>query len=87
MIYMSVYIFCVLYTSSHTSNPNPLHSIFYRPPQVLAKYPNGALFLFFAGRLQEMRGNLDQAVLKFEASIDSQSQWQQVKWGGCGGVV
>ena len=46
--------------------------------QVLAKYPNGAMFLFYAGRLQEMRGNLDQAVRKFEASIDSQSQWQQV---------
>jgi len=43
----------------------------------LAKYPNGAMFLFYAGRLQEMRGNLEQAVLKFEASIDSQSQWQQ----------
>ena len=47
--------------------------------QVLAKYPNGAMFLFYAGRLQEMRGNLDQAVRKFEASIDSQSQWQQVQ--------
>ena len=49
--------------------------------QELAKYPNGAMFLFYAGRLQEMRGNLEQAVLKFEASIDSQSQWQQVGLG------
>jgi len=44
---------------------------------VMGKYPNGAMFLFYAGRLQEMRGNLKMAISKFEASIDSQSQWQQ----------
>jgi len=43
----------------------------------LEKHPKGALFLFYAGRLQEMRGNLDQAIDKFESSIDSQSLWQQ----------
>ncbi|ESP02475.1 hypothetical protein LOTGIDRAFT_138416 [Lottia gigantea] len=43
----------------------------------LVKYPKGALFLFFAGRIQEVKGNIDEAVSKFEESIDSQSEWRQ----------
>ncbi|XP_046361608.1 tetratricopeptide repeat protein 39B-like isoform X1 [Haliotis rufescens] len=43
----------------------------------LRNFPKGALFLFFAGRVEEVRGNIDEAVYKFEESIDSQSEWRQ----------
>jgi hypothetical protein len=28
--------------------------------QCLMKYPKGAMFLFFAGRIEEIRGNIDE---------------------------
>ncbi|KAL5016769.1 hypothetical protein ScPMuIL_006358 [Solemya velum] len=43
----------------------------------LVDYPNGALFLFFAGRIEEVRGNIDEAIVKFEESIESQQEWRQ----------
>ncbi|BFZ16413.1 hypothetical protein BsWGS_19452 [Bradybaena similaris] len=43
----------------------------------LRDHPKGALFLFFAGRLEEVEGHIDDAVSKFEESIDSQSEWRQ----------
>ncbi|KAK3090745.1 hypothetical protein FSP39_014266 [Pinctada imbricata] len=43
----------------------------------LKDYPKGALFLFFAGRIEEVRGNINEAVVKFEESIDSQQEWRQ----------
>ncbi|XP_059145816.1 tetratricopeptide repeat protein 39B-like isoform X2 [Physella acuta] len=43
----------------------------------LKDHPQGALFLFFAGRLEEVKGNIDEAVNKFEDSIESQSEWRQ----------
>ena len=41
------------------------------------KYPNAALFLFYAGRIEEVKGHIDEAVLKFEESIAAQDQWKQ----------
>ncbi|XP_062589714.1 tetratricopeptide repeat protein 39B-like [Saccostrea cucullata] len=43
----------------------------------LEQYPKGALFLFFAGRIEEVRGNIDQAIVKFEESIECQQEWRQ----------
>ncbi|XP_074642894.1 tetratricopeptide repeat protein 39A-like isoform X2 [Tubulanus polymorphus] len=43
----------------------------------LRNYPKGALFLFFAGRIEEIKGNIDEAILRFEESIESQSEWRQ----------
>lgn len=43
----------------------------------LELYPKGALFLFFAGRIEEIKGNIDEAVYRFEESIDSQQEWRQ----------
>ncbi|KAL8600738.1 hypothetical protein ACOMHN_057326 [Nucella lapillus] len=40
-------------------------------------YPKGALFLFFSGRVEEIRGNIDEAILRFEETIDAQSEWRQ----------
>ncbi|PVD23516.1 hypothetical protein C0Q70_16788 [Pomacea canaliculata] len=43
----------------------------------LQTFPKGALFLFFAGRIEEIRANIDEAILRFEESIESQSEWRQ----------
>ncbi|KAL4235823.1 Tetratricopeptide repeat protein 39B [Mactra antiquata] len=43
----------------------------------LEHYPKGALFLFFAGRVEEVRGNINKAIDKFEESIESQQEWRQ----------
>ncbi|KAK4468056.1 hypothetical protein MN116_008231 [Schistosoma mekongi] len=38
-------------------------------------YPNSAIFLLLAGRLEEISGNLNEAIQLFQRSIDSQSDW------------
>ncbi|CAH8536769.1 unnamed protein product [Schistosoma turkestanicum] len=38
-------------------------------------YPNSAIFLLLAGRLEEISGNLHEAITLFQRSIDSQSDW------------
>ncbi|XP_070563141.1 tetratricopeptide repeat protein 39B-like isoform X3 [Ptychodera flava] len=43
----------------------------------LEKYPNGAIFLFFEGRLQEIQSNTVDAIYKLEESINSQEEWKQ----------
>ncbi|KAK7501102.1 hypothetical protein BaRGS_00007587 [Batillaria attramentaria] len=43
----------------------------------LQSFPRGALFLFFAGRIEEIQGNVEEAILRFEESIDCQSEWRQ----------
>ncbi|XP_064624927.1 tetratricopeptide repeat protein 39B-like [Lineus longissimus] len=43
----------------------------------LQKYPKGAMFLFFAGRLEEIKGNMDEAIHRYDESIESQSEWRQ----------
>ncbi|KAL3868152.1 hypothetical protein ACJMK2_040986 [Sinanodonta woodiana] len=43
----------------------------------LQNYPKGAMFLFFAGRIEEVRGNIEKAIVKFEDSIESQQEWKQ----------
>ncbi|KAJ8367152.1 hypothetical protein AAFF_G00330500 [Aldrovandia affinis] len=43
----------------------------------LEKYPKGAIFLFFAGRIEVIKGNLDAAIVQFEACCESQDQWKQ----------
>uniref|UniRef100_A0A8C2XKU6 Tetratricopeptide repeat domain 39A n=1 Tax=Cyclopterus lumpus TaxID=8103 RepID=A0A8C2XKU6_CYCLU len=42
----------------------------------LEKYPTGSIFLFFAGRIEEIKGNLD-AVSRFEECCEVQQQWKQ----------
>ncbi|KAK2164553.1 hypothetical protein LSH36_62g07003 [Paralvinella palmiformis] len=37
----------------------------------------GALFLFFAGKAEEIKSNIPQAIHRFEESIDAQSEWRQ----------
>lgn len=43
----------------------------------LQSYPKGALFLFFSGRVEVVRANIDEAIIRFEESIDSQQEWCQ----------
>nr|XP_057905334.1 tetratricopeptide repeat protein 39A [Doryrhamphus excisus] len=41
------------------------------------RYPQGAIFLFFAGRTEEMKGNIDEAVVLFEDGCKAQQAWKQ----------
>ncbi|XP_061892832.1 tetratricopeptide repeat protein 39A [Entelurus aequoreus] len=41
------------------------------------RYPQGAIFLFFAGRTEEMKGNIDGAVALFEDGCKAQQAWKQ----------
>ncbi|CAL9696231.1 unnamed protein product [Knipowitschia caucasica] len=43
----------------------------------LEKYPKGSIFLFFAGRIEEIKGNLDAAIKRFEECCEAQQQWKQ----------
>ena len=40
-------------------------------------YPNGALFLFYAGRLHYVKGEFPQAIELYKRSWHSQDQWKQ----------
>ncbi|KAJ8372314.1 hypothetical protein AAFF_G00290440 [Aldrovandia affinis] len=42
-----------------------------------ARYPCGAIFLFFAGRAEEIKGNIDEAVSLFEDGCKAQQEWKQ----------
>ncbi|XP_072129862.1 tetratricopeptide repeat protein 39A isoform X1 [Mobula birostris] len=43
----------------------------------LKRYPKGAIFLFFAGRIEEIRGNIDIAISRFEECCEAQQHWKQ----------
>ncbi|KAK6990818.1 tetratricopeptide repeat protein 39B-like isoform X2 [Biomphalaria glabrata] len=43
----------------------------------LKDHPKGAIFLFFSARLEEVKGHIDDAINRFEESIESQSEWRQ----------
>ncbi|XP_030227662.1 tetratricopeptide repeat protein 39A isoform X2 [Gadus morhua] len=43
----------------------------------LKKYPKGSIFLFFAGRIEVIKGNLDAAIERFEECCEAQQQWKQ----------
>ncbi|XP_071500422.1 tetratricopeptide repeat protein 39B-like [Diadema antillarum] len=43
----------------------------------LEKYPKGVIFLFFAARIEEISGNLNEAIEKFQECIASQHEWRQ----------
>ncbi|XP_071532813.1 tetratricopeptide repeat protein 39B-like isoform X3 [Panulirus ornatus] len=43
----------------------------------LKLYPNGAWFLFFAARLEFVKGNFDLAIEKYTISLKSQDEWRQ----------
>uniref|UniRef100_A0A3B1IZF1 Tetratricopeptide repeat domain 39A n=1 Tax=Astyanax mexicanus TaxID=7994 RepID=A0A3B1IZF1_ASTMX len=43
----------------------------------LKRYPKGSIFLFFAGRIEEIKGNLDAAIKRFEECCEAQQDWKQ----------
>ena len=45
--------------------------------QYLHNILQGALILFYAGRIEEIKGNISAAICKFEESIASQKEWKQ----------
>ncbi|XP_015755640.1 PREDICTED: tetratricopeptide repeat protein 39B-like [Acropora digitifera] len=45
-------------------------------PQLKA-FPKGAIFLYYAARIKQVQGKLDEAIEKYNDSISSQSEWKQ----------
>ncbi|XP_053147160.1 tetratricopeptide repeat protein 39A-like isoform X2 [Hemicordylus capensis] len=43
----------------------------------LSRYPTSAIFLFFAGRIEEIKGNISEAIKKFEEGCSVQQAWKQ----------
>ncbi|XP_038307948.1 tetratricopeptide repeat protein 39A isoform X7 [Canis lupus familiaris] len=43
----------------------------------LKRYPKGAIFLFFAGRIEAIKGNVDTAIRRFEECCEAQQHWKQ----------
>ncbi|XP_067416566.1 tetratricopeptide repeat protein 39A-like [Emydura macquarii macquarii] len=43
----------------------------------LTRYPKSAIFLFFAGRIEEIKGNISEAISKFEEGCAAQQAWKQ----------
>ncbi|KAK2519801.1 hypothetical protein Q9233_011823 [Columba guinea] len=43
----------------------------------LTRYPKGAIFLFFAGRIETLKGNIDAAVSRYEECCEAQQYWKQ----------
>uniref|UniRef100_A0A8C5VBM0 Tetratricopeptide repeat domain 39A n=1 Tax=Microcebus murinus TaxID=30608 RepID=A0A8C5VBM0_MICMU len=43
----------------------------------LNRYPKGAIFLFFAGRIEVIKGNVDAAIRRFEECCEAQQHWKQ----------
>ncbi|KAG9473110.1 hypothetical protein GDO78_014728 [Eleutherodactylus coqui] len=43
----------------------------------ISRYPKSAIFLFFAGRIEEIKGNIDQAIQWFEDGCSAQQSWKQ----------
>ncbi|XP_077186029.1 tetratricopeptide repeat protein 39A-like isoform X2 [Paroedura picta] len=43
----------------------------------LSRYPKSAIFLFFAGRIEEIKGNINEAIKKFEEGCSAQQAWKQ----------
>ncbi|XP_063787332.1 tetratricopeptide repeat protein 39A-like isoform X1 [Pseudophryne corroboree] len=43
----------------------------------LSRYPKSAIFLFFAGRIEEIKGNIDEAIRWFEDGCSAQQSWKQ----------
>ncbi|XP_054996844.1 tetratricopeptide repeat protein 39A isoform X9 [Sorex araneus] len=43
----------------------------------LKRYPKGAIFLFFAGRIEAIKGNVDEAIRRFEECCEAQQHWKQ----------
>ncbi|XP_044299606.1 tetratricopeptide repeat protein 39A-like isoform X1 [Varanus komodoensis] len=43
----------------------------------LARYPQSVIFLFFAGRIEEIKGNINEAIKRFEEGCSAQQAWKQ----------
>ncbi|XP_029441384.1 tetratricopeptide repeat protein 39A-like [Rhinatrema bivittatum] len=44
----------------------------------LGCFPSSAIFLFFAGRIEEIRGNINEAIRRFEEGCAVQQAWKQL---------
>ncbi|CAG8490922.1 6881_t:CDS:2, partial [Ambispora gerdemannii] len=44
----------------------------------LQRYPNGVLFLYFSGRLNQTECYIDKAIVQYKKAIEIQRQWKQL---------
>ncbi|XP_018411986.1 PREDICTED: tetratricopeptide repeat protein 39B isoform X2 [Nanorana parkeri] len=44
----------------------------------LEKFPNGSIILFYAARIDVLKGNFEQAQMTFQQCIKSQQEWKQI---------
>ncbi|PKK28534.1 tetratricopeptide repeat domain 39B, transcript variant X3 [Columba livia] len=44
----------------------------------LQKFPNGSIILFYAARIDILKGNFEKAQLKFQECIAAQQEWKQI---------
>ncbi|KAM5194660.1 tetratricopeptide repeat protein 39B [Mantella aurantiaca] len=44
----------------------------------LEKFPNGSIILFYAARIDVLKGNFEQAQVTFQQCIKSQQEWKQI---------
>ncbi|CAG8510434.1 2404_t:CDS:2 [Ambispora leptoticha] len=44
----------------------------------LRRYPDGVLFLYFSGRINQTESYIDEAIVQYKKAIDIQKQWKQL---------
>jgi len=44
----------------------------------LAKFPEGAIFLYYAGRMEQVQGRFEKAIKKYESAVSVSVDWKQV---------
>lgn len=44
----------------------------------LDKFPEGAIFLYYAGRLEQVQGKIDEAIVKYQLAVSVNVDWKQV---------
>ncbi|XP_043933140.1 tetratricopeptide repeat protein 39B isoform X2 [Protopterus annectens] len=44
----------------------------------LSKFPNGSIILFYAARINVLKGNFESAQITFQQCIESQQEWKQI---------
>ncbi|XP_010726427.2 tetratricopeptide repeat protein 39B-like, partial [Meleagris gallopavo] len=44
----------------------------------LQKFPNGCIILFYAARIDTLKGNFEKAQLTFQDCIEAQQEWKQI---------
>ncbi|XP_065070283.1 tetratricopeptide repeat protein 39B-like [Rhopilema esculentum] len=44
----------------------------------LEKFPEGAIFLYFAGRIEQVQGKFEDAIQRYESAVSMNVEWKQI---------